>query len=154
VLSRKQRATPAVPKIFDGEKEARLIALACSEPPKGYFRWTLRLLALPAGLGRVKVRLRYRRHILDIEVDRDLLRIRSRPFTANPITVAYRGHFRNVAPATLTNSISSNPKSSIATRTGTRVAMGAAPGGPQRRDDDSNPPAERSERGCRHVDKV
>ena len=44
VLSRKQRATPAVPKIFDGEKEARLIALACSEPPKGYVRWTLRLL--------------------------------------------------------------------------------------------------------------
>src|SRR6516165_7302075 len=44
VLSRKQRATPAVPKIFDGEKEARLIALACSEPPKGSVRWTLRLL--------------------------------------------------------------------------------------------------------------
>ena len=44
VLSRKQRATPAVPKIFDGEKEARLIALACSEPPKGYVSWTLRLL--------------------------------------------------------------------------------------------------------------
>ena len=44
VLNRKQRATPAVPKIFDGEKEARLIALACSEPPKGYVRWTLRLL--------------------------------------------------------------------------------------------------------------
>lgn len=43
VLSRKQRATPAVPKIFDGEKEARLIALACSEPPKGYVRWTLLL---------------------------------------------------------------------------------------------------------------
>src|SRR6185503_4946738 len=31
VLSRKQRATPAVPPIFDGEKEAKLIALACSE---------------------------------------------------------------------------------------------------------------------------
>jgi hypothetical protein len=30
VLSRKQRTTPAVPRIFDGEKEARLIALACS----------------------------------------------------------------------------------------------------------------------------
>jgi hypothetical protein len=44
VLSRKQRATPAVPKIFDGEKEARLIALACSEPPKGRSRWTLKLL--------------------------------------------------------------------------------------------------------------
>ena len=44
VLSRKQRATPAVPPIFDGEKEAKLIALACSKPPKGRRRWTLRLL--------------------------------------------------------------------------------------------------------------
>lgn len=44
VLSRKPRATPAVPRIFDGEKEAKLIALACSEPPKGRPRWTLRLL--------------------------------------------------------------------------------------------------------------
>ena len=44
VLSRKPRATPAVPRIFDGEKEAKLIALACSKPPKGRARWTLRLL--------------------------------------------------------------------------------------------------------------
>src|ERR1700757_2982546 len=44
VLSRKQRAMPAVPRIFDGEKEAKLIALACSEPPTGRVRWTLRLL--------------------------------------------------------------------------------------------------------------
>jgi transposase len=44
VLSRKQRATPAVLRIFDGEKEAKLIALACSKPPKGRVRWTLRLL--------------------------------------------------------------------------------------------------------------
>src|SRR6201988_2372285 len=44
VLSRKQRATPAVARIFDGEKEAKLIALACSKPPKGHARWTLRLL--------------------------------------------------------------------------------------------------------------
>ena len=44
VLSRKQRAAPAVAPIFDGEKEAKLIALACSEPPKGRSRWTLRLL--------------------------------------------------------------------------------------------------------------
>ena len=44
VLSRKQRATPPVAPIFDGEKEARLIALACSTPPEGYARWTLRLL--------------------------------------------------------------------------------------------------------------
>ena len=34
----------AVPKI-DGEVEARLTVLACSEPPEGYERWTLRLLA-------------------------------------------------------------------------------------------------------------
>jgi homeodomain-containing protein len=44
VLSRKQRATPAIARIFDGEKEAKLIALACSQPPKGRARWTLRLL--------------------------------------------------------------------------------------------------------------
>jgi hypothetical protein len=44
VLSRKRRATPAVARIFDGEKEAKLIALACSAPPQGRARWTLRLL--------------------------------------------------------------------------------------------------------------
>jgi transposase len=30
---------------LDGAQEARLIALACSEPPTGHARWTLRLLA-------------------------------------------------------------------------------------------------------------
>src|SRR3974377_725702 len=35
VLSRKQRARPAVERIFDGEKEAKLIALACPKQPKG-----------------------------------------------------------------------------------------------------------------------
>ena len=30
---------------FDAEAEARLIALVCSDPPAGRFRWTLRLLA-------------------------------------------------------------------------------------------------------------
>jgi transposase len=30
---------------LDGKAEARLIALACSEPPKGRQRWTVRLLA-------------------------------------------------------------------------------------------------------------
>jgi Homeodomain-like domain len=44
VLSRKPRAAPAVPRIFDGEKEGKLIALACSQPPKGRAPWTLRLL--------------------------------------------------------------------------------------------------------------
>jgi len=45
VLSRKQRATAAVARIFDGEKEARLVKLACSKPPQGAARWSLRLLA-------------------------------------------------------------------------------------------------------------
>ena len=30
---------------LDGRGEAKLIQLACSEPPEGYTRWTLRLLA-------------------------------------------------------------------------------------------------------------
>jgi hypothetical protein len=30
---------------LDGEEEAHLVALACSAPPEGHKRWTLRLLA-------------------------------------------------------------------------------------------------------------
>jgi transposase len=45
VLSRKQRAIPPTPPIFDGAKEARLITLACSRAPEGQARWTLKLLA-------------------------------------------------------------------------------------------------------------
>jgi Homeodomain-like domain len=44
VLSRKKRETPPVARIFDGETEAKLIALACSPPPEGFARWSLRLL--------------------------------------------------------------------------------------------------------------
>jgi hypothetical protein len=44
VLSRKKRETPPIARIFDGEKEAKLIALACSAPPEGFARWSLRLL--------------------------------------------------------------------------------------------------------------
>jgi Homeodomain-like domain len=45
VLTRKKRATPPTQPIFDGEKQAQLIALACSQPPEGYAHWTIRLLA-------------------------------------------------------------------------------------------------------------
>jgi hypothetical protein len=45
VLTRKQRETPPIAPIFDGERQAQLIALACSEPPEGYAHWTIRLLA-------------------------------------------------------------------------------------------------------------
>ena len=43
-ITRKKRATPPVPSQVTGEVEARLIALACSAPPEGYERWSLRLL--------------------------------------------------------------------------------------------------------------
>ncbi len=43
-ISRKKRLTPPVEPIVTGEVEARLIALACSTPPAGQARWSLRLL--------------------------------------------------------------------------------------------------------------
>lgn len=44
-LERKPREKPPREVIFDGAFEARLIALACSDAPEGYDRWTVRLLA-------------------------------------------------------------------------------------------------------------
>ena len=44
-LERKKRDTPPRPIVFDGDFEAKLIALACTEPPEGHARWTVRLLA-------------------------------------------------------------------------------------------------------------
>ena len=43
-LTRKKRETPPVMPKLDGESESQIIALACSEPPKGYSQWSLRLL--------------------------------------------------------------------------------------------------------------
>jgi Homeodomain-like domain len=43
-ISRRKRLTPPVEPKVTGEVEARLIALACSAPPEGYQRWSLRLL--------------------------------------------------------------------------------------------------------------
>ncbi|WP_425471292.1 helix-turn-helix domain-containing protein [Saccharothrix texasensis] len=43
-VSRKKRDLPPVPSPVTGEVEARLIALACSQPPAGFARWSLRLL--------------------------------------------------------------------------------------------------------------
>jgi len=44
-LERKPREKPPREVVFDGAFEARLLALACSEAPEGYQRWTVRLLA-------------------------------------------------------------------------------------------------------------
>ena len=44
-INRKKRETPPVPAKVTGEVEAHVIALACGQPPEGYSKWTLRLLA-------------------------------------------------------------------------------------------------------------
>lgn len=44
-LERKRQASPSRRKIIDGEVEAQLTQLACSEAPDGRNKWTLRLLA-------------------------------------------------------------------------------------------------------------
>ena len=44
-LKRKKRETPPIKPKIDGKLEAQIIAMACSEPPEGCSRWTVRLLA-------------------------------------------------------------------------------------------------------------
>jgi len=41
----KDKDRPGRPIEIDGEQRAKVTALACSEPPEGYGRWNLRLLA-------------------------------------------------------------------------------------------------------------
>ena len=41
----KKRAEDRQYRKLDGQQEARLIALACSQPPEGQARWTMKLLA-------------------------------------------------------------------------------------------------------------
>lgn len=65
-LERKKRARPSVEPMFDGEKEAQLIALACGPKPEGRARWTLELLA------RQVVQLKIVEHCSDSTVHRVL----------------------------------------------------------------------------------
>jgi hypothetical protein len=44
-LDRRKQIRPSIQKMFDGEKEAKLVALACGPKPEGRTRWTLELLA-------------------------------------------------------------------------------------------------------------
>ena len=44
-LQRQKRTTPPVEKILDGEQEAKIIAMRLGDSPKGFGKWTLRLLA-------------------------------------------------------------------------------------------------------------
>jgi Homeodomain-like domain len=45
LLERKPEDSTRNRRKLDGGQEARLVTLACSEPPPGHVRWTLRLLA-------------------------------------------------------------------------------------------------------------
>jgi transposase len=44
-LARRPQVRPSCERRLDGRAEARLVQLACSQPPAGFARWTLRLLA-------------------------------------------------------------------------------------------------------------
>ena len=44
-LERQKQVRVSRPRKLDGEAQARLTRLACSDPPEGSNRWTLRLLA-------------------------------------------------------------------------------------------------------------
>ena len=44
-LDRKKQVRPSVERMFDGQKETKLIAIACGPKPAGRVRWTLQLLA-------------------------------------------------------------------------------------------------------------
>ena len=44
-LTRKKRETPPVEPKITGEVEAKIVALACSEPPEGRSKWVLRLIS-------------------------------------------------------------------------------------------------------------
>ncbi len=47
-IARKKRAEPPRKPKLSGEGEAKIIALACSEPPEGCSRWTVRLVTARA----------------------------------------------------------------------------------------------------------
>ena len=53
---------------------------------------------LPNEISCLRSTVRYRGQTLDVEVTQDKLRVSSRSFTAHPITIAYRGHVREISP--------------------------------------------------------
>jgi transposase len=44
-VTRKARERPSREPLLDGDKQARLVQIACSAPPPGRARWTLQLLS-------------------------------------------------------------------------------------------------------------
>lgn len=45
VAALEEKSRPGAPDKFSGQQRAKVTALACSDPPEGHARWTLRLLA-------------------------------------------------------------------------------------------------------------
>jgi len=66
------------PAKFNGQVEAHLIALRCSDPPKGYSSWTLRLLASEM------IRLEYVESISHEGVNQLLKKMKLSPGKSNP----------------------------------------------------------------------
>ncbi|MGJ3262577.1 MAG: glycoside hydrolase family 65 protein [Salinarimonas sp.] len=53
---------------------------------------------LPEEMRCLRTTVRYRRQVLDIEVDQERLTVASRVMTAPPVVIAYRGHAREISP--------------------------------------------------------
>jgi transposase len=72
-IRRKTHKTPPRKPIVNGEDEARIITMACSKPPTGYARWTLRLLIknivelqIMPTIGRETVRKTLKKHNINL----------------------------------------------------------------------------------------
>lgn len=73
VLRRRIHENPPRKPVVDGESEARIIAVACGEPPEGFSRWTVRLLTkriveleIVPSIGRETVRATLKKHNLSL----------------------------------------------------------------------------------------
>ena len=71
VLRRRVHKEPPRKPVVTGEDEAKIIALACGEPPEGFSRWTVRLLTkriveleIVPSIGRETVRTTLKKHNL------------------------------------------------------------------------------------------
>jgi alpha,alpha-trehalase len=72
---------------------------------------------LPQELKSLNTSVRYRGQVLDLKVTHDCLEISSRPFTAYPITISYRGHVREISPGqTFTFRLISSPPATVQER--------------------------------------
>jgi len=73
VLRRREHTQPPRKPVVTGEDEARIIALACGEPPEGFTRWSVRLLtkrivelSIVPSIGRETVRSTLKKHNLSL----------------------------------------------------------------------------------------